>query len=361
MKCEKCGKKINLNDSYCGECGDAINKDAYYKKIRNKSLKISFTIIILLLVIWLASFAIMYFTSAQVIARKYFNTVISNDESKIYEYIKDDESLFVSEEILKEKNEELGNVENVSISRIYDSNNKTYVEFTYTLNGKNKVSYVELERKSYFNIFNTYKVVSGKVVSNIELIVPKNSSVTIDDTDISSYLQKDKNTYDTYYIKNMIKGTYNIKVTLENGLTIEKELSVENNGSYIISSIELSDSENENIEKISLDSINTLYTSVLESKNYSEISSQFTENLESIYKNIKRNLNNSSITSIKYTDADLESTLVNSDGSITATLLLDYTYTYTNSSNETKTKEATTRMQFTYTYKDEIFTLTNID
>lgn len=360
MKCKKCGKKITHKDSYCGECGEEINQKEYREKQRKKIIKSIIIVGIVCIFLTCLSMVTLHVNSPRYIALKYFNTVASSDTDKIYNYIKGKESLFVSENILKEKDSLQKNIEDVSITRIYENQNKTYVEFSYTLNGKNTISYVELKKKKIFNILDTYEVISGKVSSNIEFVVPKNSTVTIDEKDISSYLQKDKTSqYDTYYIKDMIKGDYTIEVTFANGLKIKKDISVEDGRTYKIIDVCLTKEQEKQIETKSITSLNLLSEAALTNKDYSAISSSFQQDIGILYKSIKRNITNKEITALKYTDCEIKDTYINHDGNVEVSLLVDYSYTYKSEVEGTKTKETSHFITLTYVYQNDTFLLTN--
>ena len=151
MKCEQCGQKITHRDSYCGECGKLIQKDVYKKKCRKRVIKFGIFFILFSLFLFSGIEIILYFHSPKYIAVQYFNAVTSSDIDKVYSYIQDKESLFVSETVLKEKNSLQKNIEDVQVIQIYEKGAKTYVVFSYLLNGKNTISYVELKKKKIFN------------------------------------------------------------------------------------------------------------------------------------------------------------------------------------------------------------------
>ncbi len=360
MKCKNCGQKITRKDSYCRECGEWIEQEECRKRLRKKVIKFGVLFILFLFVIFSGISITVYFHSPKYIAFQYFDAIVDSDVDKIYSYIEDKESLFVSESLLKEKDNFEKNIEDVKVVHIYEKGNKTYVAFSYMLNGKNTISYVELKKKKIFNILDTYKVVSGKVASNIEFIVPKDSRVTIDGKDITSYLQMDKTSkYDTYYIKDMIKGNYTIAVTFSNGLKIEKELAVEDGKTYKIMDVELTDMQKKEIEDLSIASLKMLSEAALARKDYDTIASHFKQNIESFYKQVKRKIQADGITALKYSDCEIKDAYINKDGNVEVSLLVDYTYTYKNTLEEAKTKEASGIISLTYMYDNETFILLN--
>ncbi len=358
MKCKNCGQRFTRNDSYCGECGEMLHQAEYRKKCQKKWIVFGIVFLFFSLALFSGIVIFSYLHSPKYIATTYFNALIDHDVEKIYSYMEDRESLFVSESLLKEKDQLQKNIEDVKIGRIYEEGDKTYVMFSYMLNGKNKISYVELKKRKIFNLLDTYKVVSGKVASNIEFVVPKNNVVTIDGKEISSYLQKDTTSeYDTYYIKDMIKGTYSITVTYANGLKVEKDVAIEDGQTYRVIDVELTEDEKRNIEDNSIASLNVLSKAALSRKDYDTISSNFKEDIESFYKQIKRSIQSKGIADLKYSDCEVRGAYIDNDGNVRVSLLVDYAYK--DHLNEEKMKESSKMISLTYKYEGGTFILTN--
>lgn len=353
MKCNQCRQTISLNDTYCGECGMKINQEEIRLKQKKKRWKIGISSIGMLLVFLIGCHLLLYFTSPKYVAQTYFDAVMHADYDKIYDYVKEEESLFVSKDILKEKDVQQGNIEEVEISHIYEKQNQTYVEFSYICNGRRTKSYVELQKKTYFSIFTTYKVVSGKLASNVSFVVPQNSQITIDGKEIDAFLQEDKNTgYDTYFIKSMMAGDYEVVLTLANGLQKKEMVSVKDKGTYLLTNLQLEEEQKKLLEKTNLENLNILYEAALQDKAYSTISSSFENNVESFYRQIKREVKNKNITSKKYSDCEIKNTTINKDGNIEITFFVDYTIEYMQ-----KELYKTTNQTLTYQYKDGKFIL----
>lgn len=353
MKCIKCGQNISCKDSYCGECGAKINKEEMYLKQKKKWLKIGMISVFFLFLLFVGYSLLRYFTSPSYVAQTYFNAIMQEDYDKIYSYIKEEESLFVSKEILKEKEESEQNIEEIETGPIYEKGNRTYVEFSYTANGRKKRSYVELKKKTYFSLFSTYKVVSGKLASNVTFVVPKNSQITVDGKEIDAFFQENENTgYDTYFIKNMIKGDYEMVLTLDSGLQRKEILTVENGKTYLFATIELEEEQKKELEKKNLENLNILYDAALQDKEYSAVSSSFENDVESLYRQMKREVKKQKITSKNYSDCEIKSTKINKDGNLEVTFLVDYRIQYNK-----EEIEKTSYITLIYQYKDGKFIL----
>lgn len=332
MKCLKCGEKIEGTDKFCANCGEKVKR-----KENGFSTNNIITIIVLCVCLIGILFGINrivnYFTSPNYVAMKYFEVVANNDVDKIYSYIeKYEDSPFISKEILNDKMTRLENIENYSIKSIKTENNKTYVEFQYDLDGEYKTSYVEVKRVNNSKFLKTYEVVSGKLAQNVTIRVLKNAKVTVDGKDISAYLNENDNDeyYDTYVMPAMIQGSYKFLVTLENGLIMEKNISLQSDSTYTLSKINLDTEVTTSLEKAIKDSLNTLYKSAIQEKNYEDISSNFKNDLSSLYRSIKRSIKSSSkvMKEINFTDVEIKSSMFNDKGNLEVDIFADYDMKY---------------------------------
>lgn len=342
MKCLKCGETIEGTDKFCANCGE---------KVKRKGNGFSINNIIIIIVLCVCLIGILfginrivnYFTSPNYVAMKYFEVVANNDVDKIYSYIeKYEDSPFVSKEILNDKMTRLENIENYSIKSIKTENNKTYVELQYDLGGEYKTSYVEVKRVNNSKFLKTYEVVSGKLAQNVTIRVLKNAKVTVDGKDISAYLNENDNDeyYDTYVMPAMIQGSYKFLLTLENGLIMEKNISLQSDSTYTLSKINLDTEVTTSLEKTIKESLNTLYKSAIQEKNYEDISSNFKNDLSSLYRSIKRSIKSSSkvMKEINFTDVEIKSSMFNDKGNLEVDIFADYDMKYSYQGEEKQTE-----------------------
>lgn len=331
MKCLKCGETYEKTDKFCANCGAKVQKENGFST--NHIIIIVVLSVCFIGILFGINRIVNYFTSPNYVAMKYFEVVKNNDVDKIYSYIEEyEDSPFVSKEILNDKMTRLENIENYSIKGMKTENNKTYVEFQYDLDGKYQTSYVEVKKVNHSKFIKTYEVVSGKLTQNVTIRVLKNAKVTVDGKDISAYLNKNDNDeyYDTYEMPAMIQGSYKFLVTLENGLIMEKNISLQSDSTYTLSKINLDTEVTTSLEKSIKESLNTLYKSAIQEKNYEDISSNFKNDLSSLYRSIKRSMKSSSkvVKEINFTDVEIKSSMFNDKGNLEVEIFADYDMKY---------------------------------
>lgn len=331
MFCEKCKKTGNPGDIYCTECGSKLKKKKSEFKLSKKTKNIILSIVIVIILLFLAYNTIYYLLSPKMVAKNYFEALINNDIDKIYSYI-DYDSDFVSKEILEDKLVSLENVEDYEITNVKIGEKKAIVTIRYELNNEYNTVYVSLDRKkNKYLLFDEYNVESGKIVENITFKVPKGSTITIDDKDISKYLAKSNDEYFDYYeIPYMIKGSYEIMTSLNN-IDVNDEIEVSSNQTYSINNVKLDDTLESTLKEIALNKLSVIYNSALSDKTFDEIKSNFNltsySTLEDTYRSIKRGLNNSYIivNNIEFKEASIERITYSNEGKLVITLDTDYT------------------------------------
>ncbi|MFV0249944.1 MAG: hypothetical protein ACK5HP_02780 [Bacilli bacterium] len=380
MKCPKCEWNGTKKDIYCEKCGKKLVKTSKTlgKKVKEKistiptNKKRKFIILCICIFVIIGILELFaYFNSPKFIATKYFKALIANDTKEIYEYLETSASTFVTENLLTEKIETLGAVSSYSVNNIQQSNNSAIVTFVYTLENSSReyVATVSLTKssKNHYLIFDNWTINSGKLVENINIKLPKNSKVTIDSISLDNYLSSkySNDYYDVYVIPTMIKGDYKIQITLESGIVSEDNISIESNTTYTLGNITLDDNLEESLSSKVINSLNNLYIAALNSKNFSEISSEYfyensnLDDLESSYKSLKKHITNSMVDlkSINFTNADIESVILNNTGKLQIVLTVTYNYTssYTNDSEtiEYSGNDIDTKVVVLFDYSNE--------
>lgn len=351
MKCRKCKTEVNKEDTFCLNCG-------YRLKSKSRKFISIFLIIIAIFLILLGCYEIIeYKNSPEQEALKYFKTIITNDVDKIYPYIDKYESSFVNKELLKEKNQKLEYVKNYKVEKIEENNGYTYVYINYDMDGINTSSIIELSKKKKF-IFNTYEINSGKVIKNVIFKVLKDSKITIDDKDITKY-KSDKDSdeyYDAYVMPYMLSGNYNIKATLPNGIEMDKEVTLNKEGTYILSKVEL-DEDTLNMMKDTIrDTLNIMYENAINEKSYEDIKDNFDTDLSTLYSNVKRSLNKN-IKSINFDNIKITSSTLDEEGKLLNQVLADYEFEY--EVNDTSKKISRTLSIDIYFKYDESWQITD--
>lgn len=329
MFCKKCNKKGKKGEIYCNECGSKLKKERQEFKISTKTKYVILISTLIILLLFLSYNVTCYLLSPKIVAKNYFETLISNNIDEIYSYI-NYESDFISEEILEEKRKKL-KVEDYEITNIKIGEKTATVSIEYESDGEYNKAYVVLDRnKNKYLIFDEYEVESGLIVQSITFKVPSGSTITIDDKEIDKYKTDSKNDYFDYYeIPYMIKGSYEIKTSL-NGINVTDEIEVSSNQTYSINNVELEDELELNLKQIALNKLALIYNSALSDKTFDEIKSNFKinsyKNLENTYRSIKRGLNTSYITvnNIEFKEASIERITYSEEGKLVVTLDTDY-------------------------------------
>lgn len=368
MFCKNCKKSGKPGEIYCKECGSKLKKEKIEFKISQKTKNTILIVIVIFLLLFLAYNITYYLLSPKVVAKKYFETLINNDTNEIYSYI-DYKSDFVSKEILEEKRIPL-KVEDYEITNIKIGEKSATVSIKYESNGEYNKAYVSLDRnKNKYLIFDEYKIESGLIVQNITFKVPKGSTITIDDKEISKYLTDSKNEYFDYYvIPYMIKGNYEIKTSL-NGINVTDEIEVSSNQTYSINNVEVKDELETSLKQTALNKLTLIYNSALADKTFDEIKSNFKINkydtLEDTYRSIKRGLNDSyiKVNNIEFKEASIKRITYSEEGKLVITLDTDYNINGVIELQEQKefTSKNNSYIKVTFDYMDGTYDVSDIN
>lgn len=335
MNCKKCNKKQSLFSKYCEDCGTKLERRKITKEDKKKIRTVVILLIVIVSVLFISCKTFCYLNSPEYKALSYFEAIINNDIEKIYTYLNVDESEFINKEFLSEKIDEINGVKNYHITKVSEYKDYVIVSISYTTNQEIKATNVKLVRKN--TLIDPYEVVSGKLVEDVEFKIPSGATITIDGIDLSSY-REEENQYDIYKISAMIKGTYQVKVTI-NDVIIEENIDIEQNNTYTISNVDLPDSLKDTIITKTKEELNYWYSSILSDKNFDELKEHYVvsskNELRSSYNSFKRNIN-SDITAIEITDLEVKKSTYSKNGNLYITYLVDQkiqktdSYIYTN-------------------------------
>lgn len=369
MYCKKCDKHGKIGDIYCSECGTKLERKKIDIKISKKTKQIIISVLAVISLLLISYKTINYIYSPGFVAKKYFEAVINNNTDEIYSYIKEYEDTFVNQDTLKNKIDLVESVSGYKIVDIQKTNNQALVQFEYTVSGEIKTAYVLLYLDgNNFYIFDNWKIESAKLVENVTIKVPSKSKITLDDIDISKYLVDDEDEYyDVYEIPYMIAGEYKI-VTELNDIKVEDDINIQDNQTYYINSIELSDEQVSAFENTAKNQINLIYSNAISGTLFDDISNNFNSNnnLEDIYKSLKSSFKNSSIkiNSINITDIEYAAAAYDEKGNLAVTFKADYTINYTYNKNNidvTDEYEGTSNIALSYLYVDNNYELYDIN
>jgi hypothetical protein len=162
----------------------------------------------------------------------------------------------------------------------------------------------------------------------------------------------------------MIAGDYEVDVTYPNGLQSKETLSVASDQTYTIQEVQLENTVTSTVEECVKKDLNILYKAAAEDKNYEDIQDSFKNNLSSLYKTIKRTLNNSfdDVSSIEFTDVEIKKVSFNEDGNLNLMVLADYKIKYSyqvGDQSYEKEQNKYTYISLEGTYDDEEYDIIN--
>lgn len=325
MYCSKCQKNRKKGERYCEDCGTKLRFQITPMKISKKTYSIIIGFFLCVILLFSVYGIGLKLTSPSYIATKYLKALKSNDIDLIYSFLKEKEDIFYSKEVLEEKYKEM-NIEDYKIISVENKGDSAIVLYEYMNGYQKNYAYVNLEKeKKNFSIYDTWKVDSAKIVENIKIKVLKDSTLTIDGKKVDKYrIKSEDEAYDVYQIPRMIKGEYHLEANLSNGLTMDKKIQVESNCTYILSYIELKETDKTKLGENVIDTLNKLYSSAISNKTYKQIKSQFKLSLEDIYDSLKANVQQYKIQSSKFSDPSIKKSYLNEEGNLVFVLTIDH-------------------------------------
>ena len=355
MKCRNCNAKIKESDIYCQECGKRTKENRFIKWFNDNSklLCIIASIIIGLVILFNV---ICYFVGPKYLASKYIKAVMNNDYEEIYKLADLKDSDLVSVKTLRQKIYDY-KADEYKFDGIETNGDITLVRYIYSQNNKKYYVYVELVKQlnKKLLVFDNYKIVSGKVATDVTLEIPKNSKITLDKKDIKSYLDESTDSYDIYFIDKMIKGTYDVEITLPNGTVVSDKLDIESDQVYNVGNFDIDEAlKTTLIDKLNT-TLNTLYPNAI---NNTEYNSTGLTNLKEEYKELRSYIQiNNKLTSISFSDIDVETATYNDNLVITFSIGCNYSV---NNGTDSYTGMGYTNIDVEFTYNDGNYEIKSI-
>ncbi len=379
MFCQECGKKNVKGAKFCEDCGVKLvsnNKDKVRKPF-DKKTKMIFGFVLAIVIVSACCFAFLSNKfKPESIAKDYFLAVSSGNADKLYGYLNVDNSGFTSKKMFKKVADLSGqDIINYSISKV-DSNALTSrVVINYIKKGdKTESSFVislNKNKKNKFLFFDNWEISNDNflLLSNVMITAPKDATVSIQNIKLTKkYLAKDSNdTYNKYVIPALLKGNYDVVVTLKNGLSLNSNINI-NNINVDLTNLNVSKDEQTKIEKLLPDMINSLYQSATEKKAFSDIKKEYDydganlDGLEREYGYIVSGVNACGLTKLDVKNVNITSTKLNgSYVSVTAKFNYEYTVTKTWLGEERKnTKKVNDTIYLDFDYVNGKYKLVSI-
>lgn len=352
MKCKYCNSKIKESDIFCPECGKKTKESVILKWFRNngKLLCIIASIIIILVILFSI---VCYLVGPKHLASKYIKAVMNNDYEEIYKLADLKDSDLVSVKTLRQKIYDY-KADEYKFDGIETNGDITLVRYIYSQNNKKYYVYVELVKQlnKKLLVFDNYKIVSGKVATDVTLEIPKNSKITLDKKDIKSYLDESTDSYDIYLIDKMIKGTYDVEITLPNGTVVSDKLDIESDQVYNIGNFDIDDT----LKATLIDKVNnTLYSLYTNAISNTEYNNTGLNNLKEEYKELRSYIQiKNSLYNISFNDIDVETATYNDNLVVSFSAGCNYTL------NDSTTGMGYINIDVEFTYNDGNYEIKSI-
>ena len=379
MFCPECGKKNLSEAKFCEHCGAKIVDDTKVikekkpkkdKKPMSKKNKIIISIIIVLCVILtIVGLILSNNYKPSKIALEYFTVLMENDTDKLYDYISVPENEFTTKEMFKKVNDDNDDDDDllnykVTSEKISNDGLTAEVEISYTKEDdkttSTKTIYLVKDKKNKLLIFDNWKISNQSSMINEDYTITtikdatlKLEGVTVD----KKYKENSSYNYDTYVIPALFKGTYDVTISLKNGLTTKTTINVNNSYSSNINDLELSDEDEDNLENTIKDNINTLYKAAIEKKTFDDVKTSFEyddadlSDLESSYNSFSNSING--LIEYNVDEVEIEDISINSDGYLYVQTKISYKYTAEKYiQDETVSKEDNDIAYLTFDYND---------
>ena len=376
--CENCGAELKKEGKFCENCGaEAIKKK---KKPKTKKRKMIERIIIGVFII--LGFIYAWFNhqlSPETIAKNYFLAVVNQDVDKLYTYIGNSDSEFITKDILKEI------IANKGSDGEFDIKNYTIGDAKIDYDGLHatvKINYIEKNNKDYtfrvefvknkgkkYLFFDDWRIVpNGKFLADIrsgfEMKVPKGSTVTIRGIEVDKkYINttRSDDIYDVYKLPAMFESKYKIKVALPFGFEVESELDVSAlNYEFKLKSEEIPENVREELKETARNALQVLYDGAIAQKPFEEIQSAFDyegvslNSLKLRYDSLKSKLSESNLNTIQFKEINFED-IKNGPGEIEISMKVECVYTL--GENE---GSRTMSIKVRYTNKDQSLKIVDV-
>ena len=403
MFCGECGFKNKEGAKFCAECGKPLNTDEKTeekkapkkitpkeKKPMSKKTKIGLTVGIIVVILLVIGFIVgKNLTDPKKIASDYFEAVMNYDADKLYSYLDVKNSEFTTKKVFKsivdriKKDSDEEKLTNYKVTKTEKSNSGLSMEVTinYTLEGEtdDQTARITLtkEKGNKFLFFDNWKIADNTLntVEDFELSVLKDSTVTLEGIKVDKkYIDTDESTssMDVYKLPALFALTYQLKVDVPFGFSLEDELNVStysNSKTINFDEENIPTSEkNKMIEQAEKD-LGILYNGIIENKNFDDIKSNFEgeninlDDLKEIYEDLKEDITSYSSTTLKkieFKDMELRDLELDDDGYLTMYLYGEYDYTISYDDNgETKerAKSSNDGIYVSYSYVDNTYHL----
>ncbi len=349
LYCEQCGKKIDDDSKYCEFCGCKIKKEdsnnLTLKERRKNEHKNETKYLFLLLLFSIFGYIfyqeLKYFNSPENAINHYLKDWKNKNYDSILNTLNIENEEFTSIEQFKnafnEKHEfEISDYQISHCETVEEENAICYI--TYQTE-KNDIQY-EKKYKLIKNATNRLWIFTNWSIQNEEylpleewhLYLPKDSIGKINNIDLLPYRskEKDKTGYDCYVIPKIFKGTYELSIQLNNGMTVKNKVKIKNQKySYQFSINDITEEFQAEIKKMGTEIIHTLYNGVVRQQKWEDLTSSYDiqkikKNYETLKTEITKEINLKHFQIVEMKVIGLE---INEEGKLYLSFQMNYDYT----------------------------------
>jgi predicted nucleic acid-binding Zn ribbon protein len=350
MYCEFCGKKLDPDAKFCEYCGkEVVNHHIHSKKKNPNETKWLLTLIIICLFGFLFYQELRYFNSPENTLNHYLKNIKNQNYDNILSEFNIETNDFISNEIIKRKKNETPLIEKFKVEECTYEKESQYakckVKYTTTKNHLNttKTYFLKKKENKRLLLFTDWIIENQdlELIDNFTLYLPKDATGTLEGINLEAYrkFDSDKDGFDAYEIPFMIKGEYNLFLTMMNGLSLTSQIKINSNTyTYLFNLKDISNEMKEKITNIGKEIVEVFYKGIINKKKKEELTSNYDINsilpdYELLKKEIEKKiiLKNFEIMDIRIINLDM-----NDKGNILITYQMNYQYEFDYSLNEDK-------------------------
>lgn len=406
MFCGECGFKNDADARFCAECGKPLIKENEKKKTTpkkktpkekkpmSKKKKISIIIGVIVVLILIILYIIgNILTDPKRIAKEYFEANINYDADQLYSYLDIEKSEFTTKAVFekiinrqKEEEKEEPEITNYKVTdtSISDSGLSMTVTITYTEKGKTGDSTAKIlltkDKKNKYFFFDNWKIANDTLETkeDFELTVLKDSTITLEGIEVDQkYIDQEKSTstMDVYVLPALFSMSYQMKIELPIGITLEDELDVNsysNSETIHFDEDHLTEEEKKKLTDQAKKDLSTFYQGIIDQKAFADIQSQFEgeginlDDLKEEYEDAEEKIQSSrSITlkKIDFQEAEIRNMELDENGYFTMYLSVSYEYTISyEEDGETKerTSSSSDGIYVSYSFVEDTYHLVDV-
>lgn len=349
MYCEHCGKKIDEDSIFCTYCGEKVKKEEKKpQKTEERKKKTEPKILLMIILILLFGFIfyheLTYFNSAENAIHQYLKDWKNKNYDSILNTLNIESTEFTSSSMLTKAFQEKKELKmlNYQIQNCeYNQNNtEAKCRITYQID-KNGITFektyeLKKQKPNRLWIFTEWTINNNEieVLDNWTIYLPKDSMAYLEQIDLKNYRnpEKDKSGFDAYTIEKIFKGSYELNLKMNTGMTLNAPIKVQNSEyTYQFSMQDISEEYKNEMKKIGEELISEIYSGIIDKKSFEDINSNYDiSKLKSTYEKIKNEIEEDiNLTKFLINDMKITNIKMNENGNLILTYQMNYQYSFT--------------------------------